>query len=172
MNCAILRAGGHLPDPDSTALSARRCRVAHSPTTRRLPPKPDARSRRQSSVALRHPATQSRSGRGSQGVRLFWRTRKTSSRSPSTIRRTRPRLSPSFATIDPLDQSLDAQTPRDALDRNAFAGHAPDGVIRLLAALEAFVLQALGRGEHCRVKFRRTDSAADCRPPRSCYHSR
>lgn len=99
MSSAILRAGGHFPLPASIAFSARRCRVAHSPTTRRLPPKPEVRSRRQSSVALRHPPTQSSSSRSNQGVRPFWRTRKTSSRSPHTIWRTRPRLSPVVRTM-------------------------------------------------------------------------
>lgn len=52
---AILRAGGDLPVPFDSACSARRYRVAHSPTTRRLPRKPAARRRRQSSAPFRHP---------------------------------------------------------------------------------------------------------------------
>lgn len=146
-----------------TALSARRCRVAHSPTFRRLPPKPEARSRRQSSAALRHPATHSCSSCGSHGVKPFRRTRKTSSRSPRTIRRTRPRLSPSFTTIELLNQSLDAPTAHNPLDRNTFIGHSLDRLVGLLASLEAFVLQTLGRSTHGRVGISHSRGAADYR---------
>ena len=79
--------------------SARRWRVAHSPTTRRLPWKPSAHSLRQSSAPFRQPSCQCLSRAGNQGVRLFCRRRKTSSRSPRSTRRTSLRLSPVMRTI-------------------------------------------------------------------------
>ena len=53
-----------------------------------------------------------------------------------------------LSTHDPADEAA-AQSccPHNALDRNTFAGHAPDGLVCMLSALEAVVLQALGCGE-------------------------
>ena len=47
-------------------------------------------------------------------------------------------------------------------DRNTFTRHVPHGLVRLLSALEALVLQALRCGEQGGIKFRHPNRAADC----------
>ncbi|WP_040604173.1 hypothetical protein [Sagittula stellata] len=69
-----------------------------------------------------------------------------------------------LATHDLADEAT-AQPcrPHDALDRNTFAGHAPDGFVCMFSALETVVLQALGPGEQGGIELRRPNSAADRR---------
>src|SRR5512134_1723824 len=96
---AITRDDGHLRGPQGGVPSARRRRVVHSVTTRRLPLKPLILRRRQSSAPLRQPASHSWSSLASHGANELMRTRNTSLLSPRTIRRTTCRLQPVRRTI-------------------------------------------------------------------------
>ena len=137
--------------PCGMAASAWRWCVAHSPTTRRLLRKPSASSSRQSSAPLRHPSCQYCPSCGNQGVRLLWRSLKTSSRSPRRTRRTRPRLRPVTRTIRLIG------TPSAPIRWIQHVG--------FLAPLKAFELQTFRRRQNTGIQLRVADSSSygrDC----------
>ena len=139
MDCAILRAGRHIPLPDGPAVSARRCRVAHSPTTRRLPPNPAARSRRHNCAPLkRQPGGQAVLA---EAENVF-----------------------ALAADNPAGHAAaEPGRAHDPLARNSVVGHVPDHPVDRLPALKAFVVQPFGRREQPRVESGSADGAVDSR---------
>ena len=139
MNCAILRAGRHIPLPDGPAVSTRRCRVAHSPTTRRLPPNPAARSRRHNCAPLkRQPGGQAVLA---EAENVF-----------------------ALAADNPAGHAAaEPGRAHDPLARNSVVGHVPDHPVDRLPALKAFVVQPFGRREQPRVESGGADGAVDSR---------
>lgn len=77
-----------IPACSAPVFLARRLRVAHSLTTRELPPNPASRRRRQSFAPLRHPLSHSAVNRFAQWSRVLSRDRNMSSRLPRRTRRT------------------------------------------------------------------------------------
>lgn len=122
-----MRAGGDFSAPDGAVRSARRWRVAHSPTTRRLPWKPSARSRRQSSAPFRQQPAHSRSNRGSQGGQTALTDAENILAFP--------------AQNLPDELAAEPCLANDPPDRHAIISHLANHPVGLLAAQIAFVLQ-------------------------------
>lgn len=134
---AITRDEGHLRGPQRGVPSARRRRVVHSVTTRKLPLKPAALRRRQSSAPLRQPASHSWVQPGEP-----WRQRA----DPD------PKHLASFAAHDSANHlPTTAGAARDLLDRRPSVRERLNCRMDLFPAQKAFVLKALGRGQKCRL---------------------
>ena len=146
---AMVRAGGTVVTasgrPEDASV-ARRLRVAHSVTTRWLPPYPASRRRLQSSAPFRQPAFQSAFSRSAPAIERGL------ARSEHVV------AGPGQNAANSLARH--AGRPDDTLDAVSLAVQGSHRPVHLVAALPSGPLQLLGRAEGVGIDVAAGDGAA------------